>query len=130
MISSGEIIPMVVVTPDCSNDFGGSFYTNSPEFAPGVGISFAGDFEDFIVNDLFEYIRLNFNADTTAAKRGISGHSMGGYGAMKLAMNHPELFGSVSSMSAPLVFDGFEGLWPVVTNNFNDVCYGSGFFTS
>jgi len=114
MISSGEIIPMVVVTPDCSNDFGGSFYTNSPEFAPGVGISFAGDFEDFIVNDLFEYIRLNFNADTTAAKRGISGHSMGGYGAMKLAMNHPELFGSVSSMSAPLVFDGFEGLWPVV----------------
>jgi len=126
MISSGEIEPMIVVTPDCSNRFGGSFYTNSPNInsldtlGNPINFSFGGKFEDFIVNDLLEYMRLNFNADTTAAKRGISGHSMGGYGAIKLTMQYPELFGSVSSMSAPLVFSGLMELLPFVflENNF------------
>ena len=126
MISSGEIEPMIVVTPDCSNAFGGSFYTNSPNInsldtlGNPINFSFGGKFEDFIVNDLLEYMRLNFNVDTTVAKTGISGHSMGGYGAIKLTMQYPELFGSVSSMSAPLVFSGLEGLLPFVflENNF------------
>ena len=45
---------------------------------------------------------------------------MGGYGAMKLIMKYPELFGSVSSMSAPLVISGLEALLPFVfaENNF------------
>ncbi len=126
MISTGEIEPMVVVTPDCSNEFGGSFYTNSPEInavdslGHPVYESFAGDFEDFIVNDLLDYLSDWFSVDTLAQRRGISGHSMGGYGAMKLAMKHPELFGSVSSMSAPLAFPYLQGLLPAMyaENNF------------
>jgi S-formylglutathione hydrolase FrmB len=144
MISAGEIIPMVVITPDASNRYGGSFYTNSPHVyrtaqsvithidttvtppettyvgEVGDSVSFGGAFEDFMVDDLIAYMTTNFNIDTVAAKRGISGHSMGGYGAMKLAMKHPDLFGSVSSMSAPLYFAGFEGLLPALfaENNF------------
>jgi len=126
MISTGEIEPMVVVTPDCSNDFGGSFYTNSPEInsvdtsGNPISESFAGDFEDFIINDLLDYLDDRFNVDSTAGRRGISGHSMGGYGAMKLAMKYPELFGSVSSMSAPLAFPYLQGLLPAMyaENNF------------
>ena len=37
--------------------------------------------------------------------RGISGISMGGYGAFKIAMKHPDLFGSVSAHSAVLIQD-------------------------
>jgi len=126
MISTGEIEPMVVVTPDCNNGFGGSFYTNSPAInsvdtlGNPIVASFAGNFEDFIVNDLLDYLDDRFNVDSTAARRGISGHSMGGYGAMKLAMKYPELFGSVSSMSAPLAFAYLQGLFPAMyaENNF------------
>ncbi len=118
MITNGEIIPMLVVTPDCSNDFGGSFYTNSPVInsldggGSPIAASFAGNFEDFVVNDLIDYMNERFSADTTAAGRAIGGHSMGGYGAMKLAMKYPELFSSVSSMSGVLAFDYMELLLP------------------
>ena len=110
MIYNGEIEPMVVITPNCDNSFGGSFYTNSPEVSPGTDVSFGGHYEDLITNDLIAYINDNFNVDTVAARRGISGHSMGGYGAIKLAMNHPDLFGSASSMSGPLAFAGLSAL--------------------
>ena len=43
--------------------------------------------------------------NATRATRGISGISMGGYGALKIAMKHPEMFGSVSAHSAALVPD-------------------------
>ncbi|MCP4582159.1 MAG: hypothetical protein GY839_11125 [candidate division Zixibacteria bacterium] len=120
MISTGEIEPMIVVTPDCNNSFGGSFYTNSPEInsitddGDTIFASYAANFEDFVTTDLLDYMSDRFSVDTVAAMRGISGHSMGGYGAMKLAMKYPELFGSVSSMSAPLAFPYLQGLLPAV----------------
>jgi len=120
MISTGEIEPMVIVTPDCWNIFGGSFYTNSPE-DPDLGMSFSGNFEDFVTTKLIDYITFNFNVDTASARRGISGHGMGGYGALTLAMKHPDLFSSVSSMSAPVAFDSLIGLFDYVyaENNFD-----------
>jgi len=38
--------------------------------------------------------------------RGVFGHSMGGYGTMRLAMNHSETFGVVYAMSAPMLVVG------------------------
>jgi putative tributyrin esterase len=43
--------------------------------------------------------------NATRANRGISGTSMGGYGALKIAMKHPDLFGSASAHSAVLLQD-------------------------
>jgi len=118
MIYNGEIEPMVVITPNCNNGLGGSFYTNSPDDPPGSGVSFGGRYEDLITGELITYVNDNFNVDTVAARRGISGHSMGGYGAIKLAMNHPDLFGSVSSMSAPLAFAGLSAwIGPMLEEN-------------
>lgn len=116
MISTGEIVPMIVVIPDCSNSFGGSFYANSPvdTLPDSREVSFSGKFEDFLIEELMPYVKQNFAIDTLASQTGISGHSMGGYGAYRLAMRHPELFGSVSAMSAPMYFAGFPALLPAV----------------
>lgn len=126
MIANDEIIPMLIITPDCSNSFGGSFYANSESvYVDSLDeyLSFTGKYEDFIVNDLIEYMNTNYNIDTTAESRAISGHSMGGYGAMKFAMKYPELFNSVSSMSGPLAFPYFitTGIFDSVfaRNDFN-----------
>lgn len=105
MINSGEIDPMIVVTPDASTGLGGSFYTNSPDTLAGYpGRSFSGLWADYIEEVLF-VVDTSYHTIPDWRYTGISGHSMGGYGAIKLAMEIP-YFGSVSSMSGPLAFYG------------------------
>jgi S-formylglutathione hydrolase FrmB len=114
MITSGEILPMFVILPDADNTFGGSFYTNSPD-DPALLASFAGRYESYFINDVMGYIVASgLRADTAISKRGISGHSMGGYGAYRIAMDYPDQFGSVSAMSAPISFRGLLPLMPSV----------------
>ena len=81
---------MIVVAANGFNAYGGSFYTNSPV---------TGNWEDFIVRDLVGNIDANYRTIARAESRGIAGHSMGGYGAMMLAMKHPELFSAVYALS-------------------------------
>lgn len=57
--------------------------------------------ERYITHDVLEAISANFpNVDM--ARIGITGHSMGGHGALTLALKHPDLFKSVSAFS-PIV---------------------------
>lgn len=109
MIFNGEIDPMIVVTPDAGNALGGSFYTNSYAWLGGVPDttqSYAGLMQDLVTNEVVNLIDSLFHTDTDRQKRGIAGHSMGGYGAIKLAMLRADLFGSAASMSGPLAFWG------------------------
>jgi S-formylglutathione hydrolase len=99
LIAAGTIGEMIVVIPEGQHVLGGSFYVNS---------SVSGNWEDFIVQDLVSYVDAEYRTISSADSRGISGHSMGGYGALNLAMLHPDVFGSVYSMS-PGLFDE-EGL--------------------
>jgi len=49
-------------------------------------------YEDYIVNDLIADVERRFAAAPGRANRAIVGVSMGGFGAIKLALSHPELF--------------------------------------
>jgi len=91
LIAQGKVREMIVVMPDASNKLGGSFYTNSVT---------TGNWEDFIASDLVKFIDGKYRTLPLAIDRGISGHSMGGYGAIKIAMKHPEIFGAVYALSA------------------------------
>jgi S-formylglutathione hydrolase len=53
--------------------------------------------ESYIVHELRELILTRFNAD--AARVGIFGHSMGGHGALTLALRHPAFYRSVSAFA-------------------------------
>jgi S-formylglutathione hydrolase len=53
--------------------------------------------EDYIIKELSDLIFANFALDP--ARQGITGHSMGGHGALTLAMKHPGRFSSVSAFS-------------------------------
>jgi S-formylglutathione hydrolase FrmB len=78
-----------------TNKLGGSFYVNS---------SVTGDWEDFIAQDVVGYVDSNFRTLAQSESRGITGHSMGGFGALNIAMHRPDVFGAVYSMS-PGLFD-------------------------
>src|SRR6185295_13659120 len=61
--------------------------------------------EDAIVTEFVPLIESTYRVNATRSTRGISGTSMGGYGALKIAMKHPDLFGSASAHSAVLLAD-------------------------
>lgn len=92
MIANGEIDPVILVKPDGSRaPYAGSFFTSSELY---------GDIEGYMVNDLQEYIRSNYRADTS--RTCIMGHSMGGFGAMKLGLQYPDKYDCIISQSGPL----------------------------
>jgi S-formylglutathione hydrolase FrmB len=84
-----------------------------PEFlvvAPGARGSWFSDsadgkrrWEEFLTGDLLRDIERRYRVVPGKAGRAITGISMGGFGAMKIAMKHPGLFGSVSSLSGALI---------------------------
>jgi S-formylglutathione hydrolase FrmB len=89
-IKSGKVREMIVVAANGSNAYKGSFYTNS---------AVTGNWEDFIIRDLVNYVDTKYRTIPQAESRGIAGHSMGGYGSIMLAMKHPEIFGAVYALS-------------------------------
>jgi S-formylglutathione hydrolase FrmB len=58
-----------------------------------------GDFEKFIWHDVVAYIDAHYRTIPNRASRGLAGHSMGGYGASRIGMKHPEVFGALYIMS-------------------------------
>jgi len=95
---------MILVFPDGSNEYGGSFYTSSAA---------TGDFERFIADELATFIDSHYRTIANSAARGLMGHSMGGYGTARIAALDPGRFGAIYLMSpcclAPL---GPQGLNP------------------
>jgi len=83
LISKGAAKEMIVVVPNGSNRYLGSFYTNS---------SVSGNWEDYIYRDVVSFIDDTYRTITKPASRGIAGHSMGGYGALMLAMRQRGIF--------------------------------------
>jgi hypothetical protein len=83
------IDPFILVSVDMTTPLGCSWYLNSPV---------TGNWEDFMIQELVPYMDANFSTIPTRDSRGISGDFMGGYGAIRFAMVHPEVFGSVYAL--------------------------------
>ena len=81
---------MIVVLPDSKTIYNGSMYSSSVT---------TGDFERFISYDVVAYVDAHYRTIPTRESRGLVGHSMGGYGASRIGMKHPDVFGSLYIMS-------------------------------
>lgn len=104
---SGGLPPMIIVAPNGRNALKHSFYVNSPV---------TGNWEDYIVQDVINYIDTHFRTISDAASRGIAGHSGGGNGAIFLAMRHADKFGSVYA-AAPCCLGETFSLPPMNSKN-------------
>ena len=96
---------IIVVAPDTSPR--GDSVADDPAYDLGQGAGFYVDatqgpwaphfrMETYVVEELIGMIDAAF---PTTKTRAISGHSMGGHGALTLALRHPELFRSVSAFA-------------------------------
>lgn len=78
-----------------------SFYTDLP--------SSRGNYEQHILESV-RFIDRTFHTVDSPDARGIGGLSMGGYGSMKIALKHPDVFGSVASHSGVVQLQHFRHL--------------------
>ena len=81
---------MIVVLPNAQTLYNGSMYSSSVT---------TGDWEGFIAHDLVAYIDSHYRTIADRLSRGLVGHSMGGYGATRIGMKFPDVFGSLYIMS-------------------------------
>ena len=81
---------MITVLPDSKTIYNGSMYSSSVT---------TGDFEKFIWHDVVSYIDAHYRTIPNRESRGLVGHSMGGYGASRIGMKHPDVFGVLYIMS-------------------------------
>lgn len=84
-------LPLIVVMPDAGN----SWYVNSATVP-------ADKFEDFLTADVIPAIGHKFRVLAGRNDRALAGLSMGGYGALKYGLKHPDLFSLVGSFSGAL----------------------------
>jgi enterochelin esterase-like enzyme len=90
-IASGTMKEMIIVNPDAYTIYNGSMYSSSITI---------GDWESFIADDLVSYVDSHYRTIANRASRGLGGHSMGGYGTIRIGMKRPDVFSSLYIMSA------------------------------
>lgn len=107
-------VPMLVVMPDT----GRGWYSDS------VTVPHAA-YETALARDLIAFIDRTFNTVATREGRVIGGQSMGGYGAVKLALKYPHLFRAAFSHSGALLLDDALSVAPEWKDEFR-LIFGDG----
>jgi S-formylglutathione hydrolase FrmB len=93
-----KVSDFLIVAPDGFR----SFFVNSAD-----GKS---RYNDFFLSEFLPYIEHKYRIRGGRQARAITGVSMGGYGALRIAFAHPELFSSVSAQSAALMSESIQEL--------------------
>ncbi|HKQ74443.1 MAG TPA: alpha/beta hydrolase-fold protein, partial [Blastocatellia bacterium] len=88
-LADGKTREMIVVMPNAFTRFKGSMYSNSVTI---------GDWETFVTKELVAHIDSNYRTLAQTSSRGLAGHSMGGYGTMRLGMKSPDVFSSIYAL--------------------------------
>ena len=91
VMNAGTVHEMILVHPDAHTLYDGSMYSDSPT---------TGNWEAYITHDLVAYIDSHYRTIANRDSRGLAGHSMGGYGTLRLAMKFPEIYSSIYAMSS------------------------------
>jgi S-formylglutathione hydrolase FrmB len=91
----------------------GDFLIAAPEGKRSFYINSADEsvrYSDFFLQEFMPHIEGRFRVRSGREGRAISGISMGGYGALRFAFAHPELFSAVSAQSAALIVESPQQL--------------------
>lgn len=86
LVAEGAVGEMIFAMVDASNRLGGSWYRSSPTI---------GDYERYITEEVVGLVDSRYRTVPHRGGRGVSGYSMGGYGAIHLALKYPQTFGAV-----------------------------------
>ncbi len=94
---------MIIITPD-GESLG--WYLNSP-------LARSNQIDSYIIKELIPYVNNQLYPEIVTGKQGIMGLSMGGHGALTLAIKHSGVFQSASSMSGILDITNHPLQWDI-----------------
>lgn len=89
-LDQGTVREIILVMPNAFTAYQGSMYSSSVT---------TGDWETYVAEELVAYIDRNYRTIPDRASRGLAGHSMGGYGTIRIGMKRPDVFSSIYAMS-------------------------------
>jgi S-formylglutathione hydrolase len=107
-IADGSVHEMILVLPDAFTVYDGSMFSNSPT---------TGDWETYVAKDLTTHIDGRYRTIADRSARGLAGHSMGGYGTVRIGMKHPESFSVLYAMSSCCLMNDPQRLVPGANAN-------------
>jgi hypothetical protein len=96
LIADGKMQESIIVMPDCMTRYGGSQYVDSVA---------TGNYETYLVDEVVSCIDRTLCTLAERQHRAIVGKSSGGFGALRLAMKHPDLFAAVACHSGDMGFE-------------------------
>lgn len=100
---TADMVNAIIVCPDGNI---GSWYFDSP-------IDSTYRYETYVSQEVPDYIDKNYRTVDDRKARAIAGLSMGGHGAMYLAIKHQDKFGAAVSMSGGVDFTPFPNNWEI-----------------
>lgn len=89
-LAAGAAEEMILVMPNAYTAYAGSMYSSSAA---------VGDWEAFVADELVAAIDDRYRTLPDRASRGLAGHSMGGYGTVRIGMKRPDVFSAIYAMS-------------------------------
>lgn len=95
LISSNQILPMIIVCPSIDNSRGLNSSINYKELNGKNGIVHKGQYENYFINEIIPIIDKKYNTISNRNSRYIGGISAGGYAALHIAFRHQNLFSKV-----------------------------------
>lgn len=88
LIRQKKIAPLIIVTPQGDDGYWMNHADGGPRWA------------DYIISDLIPHVDTTYRTLSDSRYRAIGGLSMGGHGAIQLALNYPGMFAAVGGHSA------------------------------
>ena len=89
LIASGEIAPVIAIMPDVPSSDGASYYIDSAY----TGVDFPTEpVETAFFDDLIPHVDATYRTLATREGRAVGGYSMGGAGALRYTLAHPDQF--------------------------------------
>ncbi|HYW89462.1 MAG TPA: alpha/beta hydrolase-fold protein [Chloroflexota bacterium] len=106
MIGLQIVQPMIVVMPDGGTRTYWANWDKGPRWS------------DYVAYDVVSEIDSRFRTVPLPSRRAIGGLSMGGLGAMQIAMNHPDIFGVVGAHSPSIRLEPDPEMWFLSAGSF------------
>jgi len=101
LLTYSDEFGIIIVMPDGGYD---SWYWDSP-------VDSKSQYETFVSGELVKYIDTHYKTVANKKGRSITGNSMGGQGALFLAIRHPDIFGAAGSLSGGVDITQFPKKW-------------------
>ncbi len=96
LVSETKCPPAILVLPDCFNRWGGS------QFLDSAG---TGRYQTYLADEVIPFVDAEFKTIPDREARAVAGRSSGGFGALRLGMDRPDVVSVIGSHAGDAAFE-------------------------